>query len=85
MPDTTRLSATALDLLRLHVERENLRVDDSNREAHRELARAGLMEAFHTFAWGRESRYRFTEAGWLFARGLSSPAPSPAESAALRQ
>jgi hypothetical protein len=85
MPDSIRISATALDLLRLHVERENIRVDDTNREAHRELARAGLMEAFHTFTWGRESRYRFTDAGWTFARGLSSPAPSPAESAAPRR
>jgi hypothetical protein len=42
-----------------------------------------LMEALHTFAWGRESRYRFTEAGWNFASALR--APSPAEYAAPRR
>lgn len=83
MPTIT-LSAEALALLRRHVERDNIRVEDSNREAHRELARAGLMEAVHTFAWGRESRYRFTEEGWRFASGLSSPAPSPEGSALPR-
>jgi hypothetical protein len=39
----------------LHVERDNTRIDDSNREAHRELARVGLMEPIHAFAPGRES------------------------------
>lgn len=84
MPTIT-LSAEALALIRRHVEQENIRVDDANREAHRELAQAGLMEAVHTFAWGRESRYRFTEEGWRFATGLSSPSPSPGESAAPRR
>jgi hypothetical protein len=79
------LSAEALTLLRRHIERNNVRVDDSNREAHRELARAGLMEAVHTFAWGRQSRYRFTNAGWRFASGLSCPSSSPEESALSRR
>jgi len=82
MPTIT-LSEAALALLRLHVACDDIRVDDANREAHRELARAGLMEALHTFAWGRESRYRFTEAGWNFASALR--APSPAEYAAPRR
>ncbi len=73
------LSNSAQALLRLHLVRENLQVDDSNREAHRELARAGLMEAVHTFVWGRESRYRFTAEGWRYANGLSNLAPSPEE------
>jgi hypothetical protein len=76
-------SPAALALLRLHVERDNTRVHDANREAHRELARAGLMEAVQTFAFGRESRYRFTAAGCELAIGLSRPAQSPAESAAV--
>ena len=53
-------------------------VDDTNREAHRELARAGLMIAGHSFVGGRESFYRFTEAGWDFAN-----ATWPEESVAL--
>jgi hypothetical protein len=66
------LSEDALALLRLHVERGELPVDDSNRELHRELARAGLMVAVHTFSGGREQFYRFTRAGWDFARALKS-------------
>jgi hypothetical protein len=73
------LSEAALAVLRLHVERDDIRIDSSNREAHRELARAGLMEAIHTFAFGRESRYRFTKEGRDTAMGLSIPVPSPAE------
>ena len=34
-----------------------------NLEAYRELALAGLMIPLHTFAHGRESAYRMTEAG----------------------
>jgi hypothetical protein len=30
-------------LLRLHVDHDDIRVDDSDREAKRELARAGMM------------------------------------------
>jgi hypothetical protein len=77
---TTALSETALAMLRLHVERDNIRIDDSNREAHRELAQAGLMEAVHTFALGRESRYRITMEGRKLAKALSSRAPSREES-----
>jgi hypothetical protein len=74
------LSGAALAVLRLHVEQDNIRIDDSNREAHRELARAGLMEPIHTFALGRESRYRLTKEGRAMANGLSSRVPSPAVS-----
>ena len=55
----------ALSLLRLHIERPgNIDVDDSNRETYRELARAGLMAAGHSFAGGDESVYRLTKKGW---------------------
>ncbi len=70
-------SDAALALLRLHVERDDIRVDDANREAHRELARAVLMIALHSFTEGREARYRFTDEGWDFVT-----APSPAGSTA---
>jgi hypothetical protein len=33
---------------------------DDTREAYRELARAGLMGAWHTFTGGPESLYRIT-------------------------
>ncbi len=79
---TITLSEAALAMLRLHVEQDNIRIDDSNREAHRDLARAGLMEAIHTFALGRESGYRFTREGRDLANALSSRVPSPTESSA---
>jgi len=66
------LSEAALSLLLLHVEHVELPVDDSNRESHRELARAGLMVAVHTFSGGREQFYRFTREGWDFACALKS-------------
>jgi len=66
------LSDAALSLLLLHVEHGELPVNDSNRELHRELARAGLMIAVHTFSGGREQFYRFTREGWNFARSLKS-------------
>jgi hypothetical protein len=31
---------------------------------------AGLMDALHSFAWGRDSRYRLTEAGYRWACAL---------------
>ena len=37
---THALSQAAVDLFRLHIERDGIRVDDANREAHRELAAA---------------------------------------------
>ena len=72
MPQTTVLSDAALALLRRHVERGELPVDDSNRELHRELARAGLMVAVHTFTGGRERFYRFTQEGWDLARAMTA-------------
>ncbi len=58
------LSAEALALLRRHVTQERVMVDDANREAHRELARAGIMYPLSGFAGGPESHYRFTKEGW---------------------
>ena len=71
MPDAIALSPAAESLLRRHVERGEQPVDDANREAHRELARAGLLVAVHTFTGGREAFYRFTRAGWDFARSTN--------------
>jgi hypothetical protein len=72
MPDTIPLSDAALALLLRHVTEDDIRVDDANREAHRELARAGLMIVGHSFRDGREAFYAFTEAGWSYARAQKS-------------
>jgi len=74
MPRIT-LSEVALDLLKQNMSGAQILVNDENREAYRELARAGLMIPLHTFAHGRESAYRMTEAG---VSAASSLVPSPA-------
>ena len=62
---TVALSPAALALFRLHVERQGqIAVDDSTREAYRELARAGLMRAGSTFRDGAESIYVLTREGF---------------------
>lgn len=61
---TVTLSESALALFRLHIEQDGIRVDDANREAHRELAAAGIMYPVSTFARGPEAYFRFTEDGW---------------------
>ena len=73
MPTIT-LSAEAVALLRLHLERDGIRVDDSNREAHRELARAGIMYPVSGYSTGPESHYRFTAEGGGAAEFLSGSA-----------
>jgi hypothetical protein len=64
MPTIT-LSPAALALFRLHVERHGqIEVNDTMREAYRELARAGVMVAVSTYAGGPESAYRVTKLGF---------------------
>ncbi len=58
------LSPSAIALFRLHVEQDGIRVDEANREAHRELAAAGIMYPVSTFARGPEAYYRLTPEGW---------------------
>ncbi len=73
---TLKLSAQAKALLKRYAEAGDIPTDDSNRDACRELAAAGLMVAGHTFTGGREVFYRCTAAGWKLAT-----APSLSESA----
>ncbi len=60
----TTLSEAALSLLHLCVSGPNPKVDDSNRESYRELARAGVMYPVSGFVSGPEANFRFTEDGW---------------------
>jgi hypothetical protein len=80
------LSEAADALLRLRFDHQPVEVTDETRPAYRELAAAGIMIPLHTFTKGRESAYRFTEAGWALRdeslNAPSSPAPSPAGSVA---
>ena len=60
----THLSADALALLRHRLVTKDNPVDDSNREACRELARAGIMYPVSEFVSGSEASFRFTNEGW---------------------
>jgi hypothetical protein len=61
---TILLSESALDLLRLHLERHGEVDVDTNRESYQELERAGLMAVGHSFRDGRDSIYRLTKLGF---------------------
>jgi len=61
---TITLSEAALALLRSRVEGGSRHVDDSNREAYRELARAGIMYPLSGFTSGPEHLFRWTDEGW---------------------
>ena len=61
---TVQLSDAALALLRSRVEGGSRKVNDSNREAYRELARAGIMYPMSGFISGPEYLFRWTDDGW---------------------
>jgi hypothetical protein len=82
MPTIT-LSESALALLRSRVEGGSRHVDDSNREAYRELARAGIMYPVSGFISGPEYLYRFTDEGW--ERRFERPQPAGSLAVFLRQ
>jgi hypothetical protein len=64
MPETATLSDPAIVLLRLYLSGQRVELTPDNKEAYRELARAGIMYPLSTFARGPESIFRFTEEGW---------------------
>ena len=61
---TVGLSDAALALFRLHLEHRRTIDVNTNREAYRELARAGLMVAGNSFSGGDESVYHVTKQGF---------------------
>jgi hypothetical protein len=74
------LSADAFDLFRHHLPMDGrIALDDSNREACRELGREGLLVVGHSFTGGREAFYVPTALGRKLAEVLERmpTAPSP--------
>ncbi len=66
---STHLSEAAIALFRLHVEhRGEIDVDDTNREAYRELERAGLVVDSRPFVGNR--LYQLTRQGFERKREL---------------
>ena len=61
---TMSLSDSAIALLRSRVDGRSREVNDSNREAYRELALAGIMYPVSGFTSGPEYLFRWTDEGW---------------------
>ncbi len=62
---TLILSASALELFRLHIElRGNILIDDANREPYLELERAGLVVLGNSFRDGPGTIYRVSKLGF---------------------
>jgi hypothetical protein len=83
---TVALSENAVVLLRRRLAGERVEVTDETRPFYRELVEAGMMISLHTFALGRDSAYRLTDAACDLRdaerAGLTSPSiPSPSASA----
>ena len=80
MPETITLSESARALLHRRLAGGRVEVTDETRPLYRELVAAGLMMPLHTFALGRDSAYRLTDAACDLRDGISDPA-TPALSA----
>jgi hypothetical protein len=83
LPRRIDLSRGARKTLARHLAGE-CNVTDVNREAYRELARAGIMEPVSTFIGGSEARYQFTWQGWQRRQEFQRPSPRLSASAMAR-
>jgi hypothetical protein len=63
LPERIDLSEAARKALERHLAGDK-EVTDANREAYRELARAGIMIPLHSFIGGWEAAFKFTWQGW---------------------
>ncbi len=77
---TIALSDAAQALLRHRLATRDNRVTAANKEAYRELVRAGIMFAVSGFATGPEASFRFTDEGWAWVNDPASHFASPLES-----
>ena len=59
---TITLSESAQALLHRRLAGERVEVTDESRPFYQELVEAGMMIPLHTFALGRDSAYRLTDA-----------------------
>jgi hypothetical protein len=70
---TITLSESALALLHRRLAGERVEVTDESRPFYLELVKAGMMIPLHTFALGRDSAYRLTDAACDIRDGISDP------------
>lgn len=71
---TTPLSDPAADLLRRRLAGERVEVTEETRPLYSELVQAGMMIPLHTFALGRDSAYRLTDAACDLRDGITPTA-----------
>jgi hypothetical protein len=83
LPERIELSRAARKTVARHLAGDR-NVTDVNREAYRELARAGIMYPVSTFAGGPESLFRFTSRGWERRHEFHRPLPRLSASAIAR-
>lgn len=83
LPDRIELSEAARDVLRRRLAGDE-EVIDANRDAYRELVKAGIMVPMHTFIGGREAAYTFTQQGWERRFEFQRPRPRFSASAITR-
>jgi hypothetical protein len=69
---TITLSEAASSLLRRRLTGERVNVTDETRPLYQELVESGMMIPLHTFALGRDSAYRLTEAACDIRDGISA-------------
>jgi hypothetical protein len=70
---TVELSPAAIALLRHRLATRDNRVTAANKEAYRELVRAGIMYAVSGFVGGPEASFRFSDEGWKWVNDPASP------------
>jgi hypothetical protein len=83
LPERIDLSKEARKALARYVAGDR-EVTDANREAYRELARAGIMVSVGTFARGDDCVFRLTYRGWQRRHDLQRTLPRFSASAIAR-
>ena len=83
LPERIELSRAARRTLARHLAGDK-EVTDANRDAYRELARAGIMESVGTFIKGDDCVFQLTHQGWERRHEFQRPLPRFSASAIAR-
>jgi hypothetical protein len=83
LPERIELSRAARRTLARHLA-GNKEVTDANRDAYRELARAGIMVSVGTFIKGDDCVFQLTHQGWKRRHEFQRPLPRFSASAMAR-
>ena len=83
LPERIEISRAARKTLARHLAGDK-EVTDANRDAYRELARAGIMESEGTFIRGDDCVFQFTHQGWERRHEFQRPSPRFSASAIAR-